>query len=184
MRTNEHRPSLGCGHGDEPAPHGLSVLLPAVLRYLRSDSQLRRSCEKDRCRCRRISRARDHGFPASRGRPAATTGPSTSSGHTYSQAVQDPEVAGLPAGVRGSVGSDVPQSQCIVESQKMLPMAAVSLMLNCTKAAQPPPGQNSPVGTGIPGGPPGPPHVGSNGVTTVTPTPVGPQPREARSPGA
>ncbi|MBV8350202.1 MAG: hypothetical protein JOZ49_22625, partial [Mycolicibacterium sp.] len=52
------------------------------------------------------------------------------------------------------------------------------LMLNCTKAAQPPPGSQAVAGVpGAPGaGPPGPPKVGSNGITTVTATPVGPQP--------
>jgi hypothetical protein len=49
-------------------------------------------------------------------------------------------------------------------------------VLDCTKAAQPAQGANSPAGGPVPGAAPGAPHVGSNGVTTVTPTPVGPQP--------
>jgi hypothetical protein len=98
------------------------------------------------------------------------------SGQTYAQAVKILKSQRYRPVFGGSVGSDVPQAQCIVDSQKMLPMYRVSLMLNCTKAAQPAPGENTPVGQGVPGQPPGPPHVGSNGVTTVTPTPVGPQP--------
>jgi hypothetical protein len=110
------------------------------------------------------------------GQASSDNGTLDVSGQTYAQAVKILKSQRYRPVFGGSVGSDVPQAQCIVESQKMLPMARVSLMLNCTAAAQPAPGANSPVGTGMPGGPPGPPHVGSNGVTTVTPTPVGPQP--------
>lgn len=92
------------------------------------------------------------------------------SGNTYGQAVKILQSEGYKAVFQGSVGSDVPQAQCIVESQKILPRGRVSLMLNCTRAAQPAAGANT-----VPGVP-GPPTVGSNGVTTVTPTPVGPQP--------
>ncbi|HME47539.1 hypothetical protein [Mycobacterium sp.] len=104
---------------------------------------------------------------------AASTGPVDVSGQTYGQAVALLQQQGYQAVFGGSVGSDVPQSQCIVESQKLLPgwpSARVSLMLNCTKAAQPPPGSQQ-----VPGKP-GPPTVGGNGITTVTATPVGPQP--------
>jgi hypothetical protein len=104
---------------------------------------------------------------------ASSDGPLDVSGEPYGKAVALLKQQGLKAVFGGSVGSDVPQPQCIVESQKMLPNARVSLMLNCTNAAQPAPDQQP---AGAPGGPPGPPHVGSNGVTTVTPTPVGPQP--------
>ena len=112
---------------------------------------------------------------------AGSTGPIDVSGQTYGQAVGLLKQQGYQAVFGGSVGSDVPQSQCIVESQKLLPgwpSARVSLMLNCTKAAQPPPGSQAVAGVpGAPGaGPPGPPKVGSNGITTVTATPVGPQP--------
>lgn len=101
---------------------------------------------------------------------AISAGPLDVSGQTYAQAVALLKQQGYQAVFGGSVGSDVPESQCIVESQKLLPgwpNARVSLMLNCTKAAQPPPGSQSAPGV------PGPPHVGSNGITTVTPTPVG-----------
>jgi hypothetical protein len=112
----------------------------------------------------------------SAGQASSDNGTLDVSGQTYQQAVRILKSQRYRPVFGGSFGSEVPQAQCIVESQKMLPMARVSLMLNCTKAAQPAPGENSPAGSGVPGGPPGPPHVGSNGVTTVTPTPVGPQP--------
>ncbi|MCW2649619.1 MAG: hypothetical protein JWR32_595 [Mycobacterium sp.] len=101
---------------------------------------------------------------------ASSTGPLDVSGQTYGQAAALLSKQGYMPVFGGSVGSDVQQSQCIVQSQKMLPNGRVSLMLNCTKAAQPAPGSN------VAPGQPGPPKVGSNGVTTVTPTPVGPQP--------
>ena len=98
------------------------------------------------------------------------------SGQTYAQAVKTLKSMGYRPAFQGSVGSDVPQAQCIVESQKMLPNFRVALMLDCTEEAQPEPGSNAPAGAPVPGQPPGPPRVGDNGVTTVTPTPVGPQP--------
>jgi hypothetical protein len=101
---------------------------------------------------------------------AASSGPLDVSGQPYAQAVTLLKQQGYKAVFGGSVGSDVPESQCIVSSQKNLPNGRVSLLLNCTKAAQPPPGSN------VAPGQPGPPKVGGNGVTTVTPTPVGPQP--------
>jgi hypothetical protein len=96
------------------------------------------------------------------------------SGNTYAQAVQILKSEGYRAVFEGAVGSDVPQSQCVVESQKVLQYGRIALMLNCTKAAQAALAGNN--ATPPAAGPPGAPHVGSNGVTTVTPTPVGPQP--------
>jgi hypothetical protein len=112
----------------------------------------------------------------SAGQASSDNGAVDVSGQTYAQAVKVLRSMGYRASFGGSVGSDVPQAQCVVESQKILPKARVSLMLNCTKAAQPDPGQNAVAGAPVPGQAPGAPHVGSNGVTTVTPTPVGPQP--------
>ncbi len=106
----------------------------------------------------------------SAGHASSDSGALDVSGNTYAQAVKILQSQGYKAVFQGSVGSDVPQSQCVVESSKILTKGRVALMLNCTKAAQPAPGANNVPGT------PGPPHVGSNGVTTVTPTPVGPQP--------
>jgi hypothetical protein len=90
------------------------------------------------------------------------------SGNTYAQAAKILQSQGYAAAFGGSVGGDVPEAQCIVTSQKMLPMHRVWLELNCTKAAQaaaPAPAPNAPV-------------VGSNGVTTVKATPVAPPPQQ------
>jgi hypothetical protein len=110
------------------------------------------------------------------GQASSDNGAADMSGQTYAQAVKVLRSMGYRVSFGGSVGSDIPQAQCVVESQKFLAKNRVSLMLNCTKAAQPAPGENSVAGAPAPGQPPGAPHVGSNGVTTVTPTPVGPQP--------
>lgn len=94
------------------------------------------------------------------------------SGNTYAQAVKILQSQGYMASFGGSVGGDVPQAQCIVSSQKVLPAHRVWLMLNCTKAAQaaaPAPDPNAPV-------------VGGNGVTTVKATPVAPPPQELAPP--
>jgi len=115
------------------------------------------------------------GFIAA-GQASSDNGQLDVSGQTYGQAVKILKSMGYRPVFGGSVGGDVPQVQCIVESQKVLGRYSVSLMLNCTKAAQPAAGANAPAGAPAPGAAPGAPHVGSNGVTTVTPTPVGPQP--------
>lgn len=91
------------------------------------------------------------------------------SGLPYAQAVAILKSQGLKGVFGGSVGHDLPQARCIVDGQKFLPNRRVSLMLNCTEAAQPAPSAaldpNAPV-------------VGNNGVTTVKATPVAPQPTE------
>jgi hypothetical protein len=69
----------------------------------------------------------------------------------------------------GSVGSDLPQAQCIVDQQKVIASGKMILMLNCTEAAAVAAGNSSPAGS------PGPANLGGNGITTVTATPVGPQ---------
>ena len=94
---------------------------------------------------------------------AASQGPLDVSGQPYGRAVALLRSQGFKAVFGGSVGSDVPQNQCIVSSQKTLPNLRIQLMLNCTEAAQPEPE-------------PGAPRVGSNGITTVTATPVAPAP--------
>lgn len=120
---------------------------------------------------------------------ATSTGPIDVTGETYGQAAAMLKQQGLQAVLGGAVGGDVPQAQCIVESEKLLPgwpTARVALMLNCTKAAQPPPQAPTPGVPGVvPGAPvanPGPPTVGGNGITTVTATPVAPQPIPAPPP--
>ena len=76
------------------------------------------------------------GFLAA-GHANSDNGAADVSGQTYAAAVKVLKSQGYKAVFGGSVGSDVPQAQCIVESQKFLPNARVSLMLNCTRAAQP-----------------------------------------------
>jgi hypothetical protein len=110
----------------------------------------------------------------SAGHASSDSGALDVSGSTYAQAAKILQSQGYQAVFQGSVGSDVPQSQCVVESQKTLKYARIALMLNCTRAAQAAVAGNNVAGASP--GAPGPPHVGSNGVTTVTPTPVGPQP--------
>lgn len=97
-------------------------------------------------------------------------------GVPYAQAVSILKSQGVHATFGGSVGSDVPQAQCIVEQQKMSSHGRMILMLDCTtKAVQGAQAADTPAGGGGAhvGGPP---KVGSNGITTVQATPVGPQP--------
>jgi hypothetical protein len=100
-------------------------------------------------------------------------------GESYARAVSILKSQGVKATFGGSVGSDVPQAQCIVDQEKMGSHGRVILMLNCTTKAVENASAGAPAsggGTaGAPGAPQGP-HVGSNGVTTVQATPVGPQP--------
>ncbi len=93
-------------------------------------------------------------------------------GITYAQAVQVLKSQGYMIEFGGSVGDAVPQSQCVVESQKVLPQGWVSVMLNCTKAAQ----------AALPAANPNAPVVGGNGVTTVKATPVPMPPANAPPP--
>ena len=98
-------------------------------------------------------------------------------GEPYGKAVAILRAQGVKTTFGGSVGSDVPQAQCIVSSQKVLTMAKMTLMLDCTAAAQPeapsgPSAATGPSGTGGSGGG-GRPTPGAPGVVTVIPTQVG-----------
>ena len=90
-------------------------------------------------------------------------------GEPYGKAVAILKNMGVKATFGGSRGSALPQAECLVDQQKVT-SGKMLLMLDCTaKAAEAAEAaQDAAV--------PGPPTVGSNGVTTVTPTPVGPQP--------
>ena len=103
--------------------------------------------------------------------------PQTSSlnvvGVPYGQALQILKSQSVKAFFGGAHGSDVPQSQCIVNQQKITSGGRMYLTLDCTQEAVEAAGEF----TGSGGGP----TVGSNGVTTVTPTPVVPI---AGAPGA
>ena len=88
-------------------------------------------------------------------------------GEPYGKAVAILRNMGVKATFGGSRGSALPQSECLVDQQKVNSSGRMLLMLDCTAEAAEK-AQEAAV--------PGAPTVGSNGVTTVTPTPVGPQP--------
>jgi len=112
---------------------------------------------------------------------ASSADPSSSStynvvGEPYAKAVAILRAQGVKTTFGGSVGSDVPQSQCLVSSQKVTSSAKMQLMLDCTAAAQPeqpavtsaataPGTQSTDAGNR--------PTAGAPGVVTVIPTPVG-----------
>jgi hypothetical protein len=89
-------------------------------------------------------------------------------GEPYGKAMGILKSQGVKGTFGGSVGSDLPQAQCIVDQQKIIPSGKMILMLNCTKAAAAAAGDSGPAGS------PGPASLGGNGITTVTATPVGP----------
>jgi hypothetical protein len=94
-------------------------------------------------------------------------------GEPYAKAIKILHGMGMKTGFGGSVGGVLPQSQCMVSSEKMVGSSKVMLELDCSeKAAQQLAEQATAGGGGTPGGR----TVGSNGTTTVVPTPVGPQP--------
>ncbi len=98
-------------------------------------------------------------------------------GEPYAKAVAILRAQGVKAVFGGSVGSDVPQAQCVVASQKVLTTAyKMQLNLDCTAAAQPQ-RPAAPSAAGVPGaqGTEGAarPTPGAPGVVTVVPTPVG-----------
>jgi hypothetical protein len=112
--------------------------------------------------------------PAVAGSDPGSSSASNVIGEPYAQALQILKSQGMKGYFGGAVGSDVPQSQCIVDQQRVTSAGRMYLTLNCTtKAVKDATASSTPAGSG-PGG--GGPHVGGNGVTTVTPTPVGPQP--------
>ncbi len=94
-------------------------------------------------------------------------------GEPYAKAVKILHGMGLNTAFGGSVGSALPQAQCMVSSQKMGGKKML-LNLDCTQEAADEMAQQG--STGSPGAVPGGRSVGSNGVTTVQATPVGPQP--------
>ena len=57
-------------------------------------------------------------------------------GEPYAKAVAILRAQGVPT-TGGSVGSDVPQAQCLVKSQKVLSTRKMQLMLDCTAESQP-----------------------------------------------
>ena len=89
-------------------------------------------------------------------------------GEPYGKAVAILKNMGVKATFGGSRGSALPQAECLVDQQKVNSNGKMQLMLDCTLREAAEAAEEAAV--------PGAPSVGSNGVTTVTPTPVGPQP--------
>lgn len=90
-------------------------------------------------------------------------------GEPYGRAVAILKSQGIKPMFGGSVGSDMPQAQCVVDTQEFITNGRIKLNLNCTEEAAA--DANATLPAGVQG-----PTVGSNGVTTVKATPVGPQP--------
>lgn len=86
-------------------------------------------------------------------------------GEPYNKALQLLKSQGVKAYFGGSFGSVLPQSDCLVDQQKITSGGRFLLMLDCSQKAADLLAEM---------GPSGGPRVGSNGVTTVTPTPVVP----------
>ena len=93
-------------------------------------------------------------------------------GEPYNKALQVLKSQGVKAYFGGSFGSVLPQAQCLVDQQKVTAGGRMLLELDCSQKAA-----DMLQAMGPSGGP----TVGSNGVTTVTPTPVVPI---AGAPGA
>lgn len=112
---------------------------------------------------------------------ASSADPSSSStynvvGEPYAKAVAILRAQGVKTTFGGSVGSDLPQSQCVVSSQKVTSSAKMQLMLDCTAAAQPeqPAATSAATAPGTQSTDAGNrPTAGAPGVVTVIPTPVG-----------
>ncbi|AGB23538.1 hypothetical protein Mycsm_03230 [Mycobacterium sp. JS623] len=86
-------------------------------------------------------------------------------GEPYQKALMILKSQGVKAYFGGSFGSVLPQAQCLVNEQKITAGHRMLLMLDCSQKAA-----DELAAMGPSGGP----TVGSNGVTTVTPTPVVP----------
>lgn len=101
-------------------------------------------------------------------------------GEPYAKAVAILRAQGVKATFGGSVGSDVPQSQCIVASEKVV-ASHIQLSLDCTAEAQPQPataprssaGTSGASSSGAPATETARPTPGAPGVVTVIPTRVG-----------
>ena len=100
-------------------------------------------------------------------------------GEPYGKAVAILRAQGVKATFGGAVGSDVPQAQCIVATEKVLSASRViQLSLDCTEEAQPQPasssGGSSSSGTsGAQSTEAARPTPGAPGVVSVVPVPVG-----------
>ncbi|MGZ8812934.1 MAG: hypothetical protein ACXWZI_02830 [Mycobacterium sp.] len=86
-------------------------------------------------------------------------------GEPYTKALAILKGAGYKGYFGGSFGSVLSQSSCLVDTQKVTSEGRILLMLDCTQHAA-----DMLEAMGPAAGP----RVGSNGVTTVTPTPMVP----------
>lgn len=86
-------------------------------------------------------------------------------GEPYNKALHLLKSAGYKGYFGGSFGNVLSQSNCLVDSQKITSGGRILLMLDCSQHAADMLEQMGPTGG---------PRVGSNGVTTVTPTPLVP----------
>jgi hypothetical protein len=113
----------------------------------------------------------------------ADTGNSTLNvvGEPYAKAVAILRAQGVKATFGGSVGSDVPQAQCIVKSEKVV-TTHMQLELDCSAAAQPQQpatggttavGSSGTATSGAPATDAARPTPGAPGIVTVIPTRVG-----------
>ena len=95
-------------------------------------------------------------------------------GEPYAKAVAILRAQGVKATFGGSVGSDVPQAQCIVSSEKVM-SGHIQLSLDCSAEAQPQPATTATSGTGTSGSATqtARPTPGAPGVVTVVPKQVG-----------
>ena len=117
------------------------------------------------------------------GMGASTADPTSNStynvvGEPYAKAVAILRAQGVRTTFGGSVGSDVPQAQCIVNSEKVLAAGKIQLMLDCTAESQPEKPAATSVANSPSGGTQSPcagnrPTPGAPGVVTVIPTQVG-----------
>lgn len=82
-------------------------------------------------------------------------------GEQYGKALQVLKSQGVKAYFGGSFGSVLPQSQCLVDQQKVTPSGRMLLMLDCSQKAADEIKDMAPSGG---------PTTGSNGITTITPT--------------
>ena len=97
--------------------------------------------------------------------PAPDTSSYNVVGEQYQKALQILKSQGVKAYFGGSFGSVLPQAQCLVDEQKMTKQGRMLLMLDCSQKAADEIKSQAPAGG---------PTVGSNGITTVTATPVVP----------
>lgn len=99
-------------------------------------------------------------------------------GEPYAKAVAILRAQGVKATFGGSVGSDVPQAQCIVVTEKVLSASRhIQLNVDCSAAAQPQqpasPATSGAATSGAPATETARPTPGAPGVVTVIPKQVG-----------